>query len=191
LSISGNPISRNLRVQLVDTLINPLSLPFLNCSINTYKDVKSFYCPLQGLPSGDSWGKLLQLSSVTADESHLGDPPQEGDIRPDEVGEHPVWVSGYWVSRIGGQILLQVQLMTGTEKVAEEIKEIEATMAMAQAEMDKAKADQPGVPHKKNLPYQRAQERLSNNKKRLKVLMEGLSTTEDEAGPSNTLLSDS
>ena len=57
--------------------------------------------------------------------------------------------SGYWVSRIGGQVLLQVQLMTMAEKVAEEIKEIEATMA--EADMAKAIAEQPGVPFMKNL----------------------------------------
>ena len=57
---------------------------------------------------------------MTADESHQG--TSEEDIRPDEVGEHPVWVSGYWVRRIGGLTLLLVQLMTGTELVAEEIR---------------------------------------------------------------------
>ena len=63
-------------------------------------------------------------------------------------------------------------------------------MAVAEAEMAKAKAEQPG-PLADNRPYKRAQERLNDKENHLKVLMEGLSTTEDEAGFSNRLLSDS
>ena len=54
--------------------------------------------------------------------------PAEG-VRPGRhtkslflILEHPMLVSGYRVSRIGGQVLLLMQLMTGTELVAEEIR---------------------------------------------------------------------
>ena len=89
-------------------------------------------------------------------------------------------MSGYWVSKIGGQVLFQVKLMTDAENAAEERKEIDATMAVApchwQAAMAKAKAEQPGLLLMDNKPYQTAQYRFNSNKQRLKVCVDGKST---------------
>jgi hypothetical protein len=68
-----------------------------------------------------------------------------------EVGKHPM---------IGGQVLLQVQLMTKAENV--------------------------GLSPHKYKPYRTAYDRVRYNEKRLRE-REGLSTTEDKAGPSNRL----
>ena len=54
-------------------------------------------------------------------------------------------------------------------------------MAVAEAEMAKAKAEQPG-PLADNRPYQRAQESLNNNKKRKEALKERLSPTDRGRG---------
>ena len=76
--------------------------------------------------------------------------------------------------------------MTEAEKVAEKIEEIEAIIAVAEAEMAEALAEQPGVPSNKNRRYRTAQARVRENNKR-KMEKQKLSTTEDEAGPSNRL----